>query len=180
MAGWFRKGLSRHHTAVAMIGAKAGDQVIVVGASDPELAAEVALVTGLNGTTMICDPEPESRSRVEAAAGAAGALIEFASASPTSLPVPDESQDVVVLMTASGTVAQADPTDVLTHALRALRPGGRVIVVDGTRPTGFFRSGGAAMRTPADAVLRRLEQAGTKARRQLADVDGVSYYEARK
>ena len=35
MAGWFRKGLSRHHTAIAMIGSKAGDQVLVVGASDP-------------------------------------------------------------------------------------------------------------------------------------------------
>ena len=29
-------------------------------------------------------------------------------------------------------------------------------------------------------MLARLEHAGTKARRQLADVDGVSYYEARK
>ena len=180
MAGWFRKGLSRHHTAVAMIGAKAGDQVIVVGASDPELAGEVALVTGLNGTTMICDPEADARGRVETAAVAVGALIEFAAADPTSLPVAEESQDVVVLMNASTAVAQADLTGVLAHALRVLRPGGRVIVVDGTRPSGFFRSGGGTTRTPPDAVLSRLEQAGTKARRQLADVDGVSYYEARK
>jgi ubiquinone/menaquinone biosynthesis C-methylase UbiE len=163
-----------------MIGAKAGDQVIVVGASDPELAAEVALVTGLNGTTMICDPEPEARGRIDAAAEAAGALVEFAAAEPTSLPVPDESQDVVVLMNVSSAVAQADPIAVLAHALRVLRPGGRVIVVDGTRPSGFFRSGGGTTRSPAGAVLGRLEQAGTKARRQLADVDGVSYYEARK
>jgi ubiquinone/menaquinone biosynthesis C-methylase UbiE len=179
MADWFRKGLSRHHTAVAMIGAKGGDQVLVIGASDPELAAEVALVTGLNGTTMICDPGVHARERVEAAAGAAGALIEFAAASPMSLPVPNESQDVVVLMNASEAVVQADPADVLTHALRTLRSGGRVIVVDGTRASGFFRSAGTT-RAPAEVMLERLERAGTRARRQLADVDGVAYYEARK
>jgi ubiquinone/menaquinone biosynthesis C-methylase UbiE len=180
MAGWFRKGLSRHQTAIAMIGAKAGDQVLVVGASDPELAAEVALVTGLNGTTMICDPDVDARTRTETAAGEAGALVEFAAAGPTSLPVPDASQDVVVLMNSAEAVAQADPTLVLAHALRVLRSGGRVIVVDGVRPSGFFRSGRTMTRGPADAILGRLEQAGTKARRQLADVDGVSYYEARK
>jgi hypothetical protein len=55
-----------------------------------------------------------------------------------------------------------------------------VIVVDGARSSGFFRSGRTTTRVPADAILRRFEQAGTKAQRQLADVDGVSYYEARK
>jgi ubiquinone/menaquinone biosynthesis C-methylase UbiE len=94
--------------------------------------------------------------------------------------VPDASQDVVVLMNSAEAVAQADPTLVLAHALRVLRSGGRVIVVDGVRPSGFFRSGRTMTRGPADAILGRLEQAGTKARRQLADVDGVSYYEARK
>jgi arsenite methyltransferase len=179
MAGWFRKGLSRHHTAIAMIGPKAGDQVLVVGASDPELAAEVALVTGLNGTTTVCDPDASAQARVESAAREAGALVEFALATPTALQTPPESQDIVVVMNASQAVANGDPLVVLAEALRALRPGGRVIVVDGTRTSGLFRSSGPA-RHPADAILAMLEQAGTKARRQLADVDNVSYYEARK
>jgi ubiquinone/menaquinone biosynthesis C-methylase UbiE len=180
MAGWFRKGLSRHHTAIAMIGSKPGDQVLVVGASDPELAAEVALVTGLNGSTTVCDPDASARARVEAAARAAGALVEFATAPPASLPAADESQDVVVLMNTAHAVAHMDPAVVLEHALRVLRPGGRVIVVDGIRTSGFFRSSGGAARLPAETILTRLEQGGTRARRQLAEVDGVSYYEARK
>ena len=180
MAGWFRKGLSRHHTAIAMIGSKSGDQVLVVGASDPELAAEVALVTGLNGTTTVCDPDASARARVETAAREAGALVEFATGTPTSLPAADESQDVVVLMNAADTVADVDPALVLEHALRVLRPGGRLIVVDGARSSGFFRSAGGAARLPTQTILARLEQAGTRARRQLAEVDGVSYYEARK
>jgi ubiquinone/menaquinone biosynthesis C-methylase UbiE len=180
MAGWFRKGLSRHHTAIAMIGSRAGDQVLVIGASDPALAAEVALVTGLNGTTTVTDPDTRARARVETAARDAGALVEFAPGTPTSLPVAEESQDVVVLMSSSDAVATTDATIVLAHALRALRPGGRVIIVDGARPSGFFRSAGGPARIPASAMLTRLEHAGTRARRQLADIDGVSYYEARK
>ena len=180
MAGWFRKGLSRHHTAIAMIGSKAGDKVLVVGAIDPVLAAEVALITGLNGTTTVTDPDARAQERVESAARDAGALVEFAAGTATSLPVADESQDVVVLMHSSDAVATADPAIALTHALRALRPSGRVIVVDGARSSGFLRSNGGTERVPASAMLARLEQAGTRARRQLADVDGVSYYEARK
>jgi ubiquinone/menaquinone biosynthesis C-methylase UbiE len=179
MAGWFRKGLSRHHTAIAMIGPKAGDQVLVVGASDPELAAAVALVTGLNGTTTVCDPDAAAHARVASAARQAGALVEFAAAAPTALEAADASQDIVVVMNAAEAVVRADPPAVLERALRALRPGGRVIVVDGARATGFLKTGRPARR-PADTILSMLEQAGTRARRQLAEVDGVSYYEARK
>jgi ubiquinone/menaquinone biosynthesis C-methylase UbiE len=180
MAAWFRKGLSRHHTAIAMIGPKPGDQVLVVGASDPELAAEVALVTGLNGTTTVCDPDEHERGRVEAASREAGSLVEFATATPTSLPAADGSLDVVVLMNAAPAIAREDPSLVLEQALRTLRAGGRVILVDGARSSGLFRSAAGATRLAPDLILARLEQAGTKARRQLADVDGVSYYEARK
>ena len=180
MAGWFRKGLSRHHTAIAMIGPKPGDRVLIAGASDPALAAEVALVTGLNGTTTVCDPDESARATVDAAAAQAGALVEFTAAPVTAPPAADESQDVVVVMNAAAAVAAADPSLVLTQALRTLRPGGRVIVVDGARSGGFLRSTGGPPRLPAEEILSRLERAGTRARRQLADAEGIAYYEARK
>jgi SAM-dependent methyltransferase len=176
MAAWFRKGLSRHQTAIAMVGPKPGDRIGIVSASDPDLAAEIALVTGLNGTTTVCDPDPDARARVETAAARAGALVEFEHIRDPSLPFADASQDVVVVMP---TLAGAATLDV-REPLRTLRDGGRIIIVDGVRSTGMFRSRAAHPRRPKDDVLRALEQAGTRARRQLADVDGVSYYEARK
>jgi SAM-dependent methyltransferase len=178
MAGWFRKGLSPHHTAIAMVGPKSGDRIVVVGAIDPELAAAIALVTGLNGSTTVCDPDPAARERVEAAAARAGALVEFRDAPGPSIPVESASYDVVVLHAA----APPGETDRLSldEPLRAVRPGGRLIIIDGVRATGLFKSRNAPPRRPKDDVLKALEQAGTRARRQLADVDGVAYYEARK
>ncbi len=176
MAAWFRKGLSRHQTAIAMVGPKPGDRIGIVSAGDPDLAAEIALVTGLNGTTTVCDPDSDARARVEAAAARAGALVEFERTPDASLPFADASQDVVVVMATASGATMLD----LGEPLRALRAGGRIIIVDGVRSSGMFRSRPARPRRPKDDVLRALEQAGTRARRQLADVDGVAYYEARK
>jgi hypothetical protein len=68
----------------------------------------------------------------------------------------------------------------LAEATRVLRPGGRVVVIDGARSTGWLRSRTGATRQPPEAVLALLERAGLKARRQLADADSIAYYEARK
>ena len=93
----FKKGLSPHQTALAMIGAKAGSSVLVIGASDLELAAEVAAVTGLNGRTLLVDPDPAVAAKAEAAGGKAGGLIEFQRAPLAMLPIDAETFDVVVL-----------------------------------------------------------------------------------
>jgi ubiquinone/menaquinone biosynthesis C-methylase UbiE len=177
MAGWFRKGLSPHHTALAMIGARAGDRVVVLGANDAGLAAEVALVTGLNGTTTVCG-EDAARARVEDAAGDAGALVEFEAAPLSALPFENGSRDVAVL--ASGVAAQPpDERDAaVAEAMRVLRPGGRVVLIDRAKAGGLFRS--AAPRRPAADAIAILRRAGAGATRQLADVDGIAYYEGRK
>ena len=177
MARWFRKGLSPHHTAIAMVGPKSGDRIVVVGAIDPDLAAGIALVTGLNGSTTVCDSDPAARERVDAAAARAGALVEFQEAPGPSLPIDDASHDVVVLH-ASATPDTARLN--LGEPLRVLRPGGRIVIIDGVRAAGLFKSRNAPSRRAKDDVLRALDEAGTRGRRQLADVDGVAYYEARK
>lgn len=179
MAGWFRRGLSPHHTALAMIGAKPGDRVVMIGAANPGLAAEVALVTGLNGSMTVCDPAATARASVDAAARTAGALIEFEAAPLTALPAADGSYDVAVLIGAAPP-AGADPSAVFLEAMRVLRPGGRVIVIEGTETGGFLRSKPSVPRRPAHEILALLDDIGTRARRELADVDGVAYYEGRK
>lgn len=177
MAAWFRKGLSPHQTSIAMVGPKPGDRIAIVGAVDPDLAAEIALVTGLNGTTTVCDPNPAARDDVDAAARRAGALVEFAATPFTSLPFEPGSHDVVVVMAAA---LAGQPELPLDEPARIARAGGRIVVVDGLRSAGLFRSRQTPPRRPKDEVLTALERAGTRARRELADVNHITYYEARK
>ena len=79
-------GLSPYQTAVAMVGARAGDRVLVIGSDDADLAAHVALVTGLSGDVRLADQTPGAAARVETAVRRVGALVEFAEAPPAKLP----------------------------------------------------------------------------------------------
>ena len=177
MLKWFRQGLSPFQTALAMVGAKSGDQVVVVGAGDPELAAQLALVTGLNGQTTVIGRE-EARPRVEAAAGHAGALIEFATAPPSALPVPPGTVDVLVLTGGLGSLVPEERLRALAEAMRVLRPGGRTVVIEGiaARPSSTHEPAGI----DPEAVLALLTSAGGRAVRALATVSGHTYYEPRK
>lgn len=180
MAAWFRKGLSPHHTALAMIGAKSGDRVAIVGAAEPDLAAELALVTGLNGQTAVVDEHPDAQARVDAAAGKAGALVDFIHSGYSSLPFAEHALDIVVVLR-FGAVQATTRAQLLAEALRALRASGRVIVADGARRTGLFSAAQqTGPRLDQASVLDALTGAGARAQRLLADVDGVAYYEARK
>jgi len=178
MLKWFRKGLPPHHTAMAMVGVKSGNQVIVVGAADADLAARIAVVTGLNGQTLVVD-RAEARERVEAAARREGALVEFAEAPPTSLPVEAASTDVLVLAVGLASLTADERARTVTEAMRVLRPGGRTIVIEGGKAArGATTPAGGPI--DADAILRLLAGVGGKAVRTLATVDGLTYYEARK
>ena len=118
---------------------------------------------------------PSRFARVEAAAQRAGALVEFAAATPASLPVEAESVDVVVLAMGMGSLSEADRSRAVDESMRVLRPGGRTIVVEGGKArTGSFAS------LSGDTIMGLLTAVGAKAVRMLATVDGITYYEARK
>jgi ubiquinone/menaquinone biosynthesis C-methylase UbiE len=177
MLKWFKKGLSPYQAAMAMVGVKPGNQVVVVGAADADLPAQLAVVTGLNGQTLVVD-QAQARPRVDAAARNAGALVEFADAPPTSLPVEPESIDVVVLAMGLASLGEEDRSRTVGEAMRVLRPGGRTIVVEGGKiARGASPSAGTLSE---DAILGLLAGVGAKAVRRLATVDGITYYESRK
>lgn len=177
MLNWFRKGLSPYQTALAMVGAKPGDQVVILGADDVDLSAQIALVTGLNGQTMVIDRD-ETRARVEAAAGRAGALVEFSAARPTALPVTAGSVDVVVITMGLASLPPSERTVAMAETMRVLRPGGRTVVIEGVATKGSAGAGRPDL--PADDVLALLTEAGGKAVRTLTTAGGRTYYEARK
>ncbi len=176
----FRKGLSPRQTALAMIGAKAGSQVLVLGADDPALAGEIALVTGLNGRTLVVDPDAAAEKRVEAAAGEAGALIEFTRAPRTMLPLDTDTFDVVVIP-GLATLSAEERVLTVAEGLRVTRPGGRIVIVAREKRPGLF--GALSAKTPVlapETAQELLSSAGARAVRRLAAQDGIAYYEGRK
>jgi len=177
---WFKRGSSPHQTGLAMIGARPGDAVLVLGSRNAGLAAAVGAVTGLNGRTTIVDPDPAAQARVDAAARTEGALVDVERAPVTSVPVADNTFDVTVVDVRLAAQSEADRRSTIAEAFRTVRPGGRVIVIEGAPRPGLF---GARDTTPAlgeAAVESLLKAAGGRAVRLLANVDGVAYFETRR
>jgi SAM-dependent methyltransferase len=181
MLKWFRRSESKHQTALAMIGPKPGDRVLVGGQPAPALVAELARATGLNGqTTAAC--AAEARHAVESAAATAGALVEVRDLAPHSrspLPPGMTDMDIVVLVVDFGSVNLEARLQAVGDAMSALRPGGRFILLDGHRGRRLFGSGGPPA-MPADVVVPMLVSVGAIAARALGVADDVTFYEARK
>lgn len=166
-----------------MVAARAADTVAVLGAPGPAeaaLAAEIAAVTGLNGRTVVIDVGSEARARVETAAAKAGTLVEFEWAPVTMLPLDAATFDVVVINRQLAGLDGRNRVACCEEALRIIKPTGRVVVIEGVPRPGLF--GLLPSRLPGlppEDVQAALTRAGARAVRQLADVDGVAYFEAK-
>ena len=163
---------------LAMVGAKPGNRVLVIGTRFPGLAAQLARATGLNGQTVVLGAEAD-RTAVEAAAASAGALIEFRPREESAIAPGPEPFDVAVATYPLAGLSDTEQARLIGDAFAAIRPGGRVIVVDGGSSPGLI------WRVPARAidapkVLKLLTAGGGLAVRALGSVDNITYYEARK
>lgn len=179
---WLKKGLPPHQTALAMVGVKAGQTALVMGAAEPGVAAEVAKVTGLSGRTVVAAEGHESRRRIDSAAAEVGTLVEFEDAALASLPFETGLFDVVAIAIDWLRAHEADRIRCTTEAFRVLRPGGRVIVLIRAERPGLL----GRMRTAtvpagiADEACAYLTTAGCRAVRLLAESAGVAYVEGVK
>ncbi len=174
-------GESPHHAAVSMIGARPGDTVLFCGASRPELAGGVGAISGLNGQTTVVDRRAGAGARVAAAAAAAGALVDFEDAPLTLLPFDTGHWDAAVIVDGLRAL-EGQTAQVLAEAVRVVRPGGRIILLDRVnRPGlfGLFRNADVSAE-PAEQVVAMLGAAGLRAARLLAEVEGARYFEAVK
>jgi len=161
-----------------MVGARPGDRVLMIGADDADLAAHVALVTGLSGDVRLADHTPGAAARVEAAVRRVGALVEFAEGSPAKLPFDAGTFDAVVFNRRLSTIPEAERTAAAAEALRVARPGGRIVVIEAGPAEGFlarFKHARAVL--PAAEIQTILSAAGCKATRLLADAGGAVYVE---
>lgn len=175
MLKWLRPAAAPHQTALVMLGLKAGDRLVIAGTPDASLVADLAGITGLNGRTLAVAPSPSARAALQAAADAAGTLVDIVDAAGPAIPVEDASHDVVVLAAATRVDAAA-----LAEGFRALRAGGRLLVIEGVRRTGLFVKGTDTPPAHADEAVRDMLAAGGRAARRLGTAEGVTYYEARR
>ena len=174
----FRPFPNLRKTAVAMIDPRPGDAVLFVGAADPALAGECGAVAGLNGRTVVVDANASMAGRVEAAAVNAGALVEFTAAPPPTLPFATGTFSVVVVPDlASWPDDQRQPR--FTEVFRVAQPGARIVMLV-ARKRGVLWASTSPQGPTRDQVLHLFTRAGAVAARELANTDGVAYYEGRK
>lgn len=178
MFGWLKRRRLVPAGFLAMIGPRASDDVLFLGAKNPALAAEAGTVTRLNGRTVVVGRGAEAVTRTERAATHAGAILEFVDAPFTALPFDAGTFHIVVATETDWTAA--NQTAWLMEAARVLLPGGRIILVEGPPTSGAFRPPAANKPPDGEAVQTLLTATGFVAARRLAQADGMTYYEGRK
>ena len=178
----FKPGPSPHQTMIAMVGVKPGGVAVVLGAGDGGLAAALADITGLNGRTLVVDPDGAAEARVAAAAARVGRLVDFARAGWTALPMDNGEADVSVVHCQLGSIGEGLDR-IFSEAVRVIRPGGRVVVIEGQPTKGMFArwtSGAGPEPLAADHIVRLVEGTGLRAVRILGEENGVTFVEGVK
>ncbi len=181
----FDRGRSqRYALALAMTGVRMGERLLMV-VDDGPLAVQLAAKVGLTGRSVVVVGSEAAATRIAAAAIQAGVLLEdIRVAALPALPVDDGAFDAAVVDAGPTFLTALDGpgrSDLVRSLARALRPGGRLIIVEGrprspfkpiqARPPGLdaFRAAGGAT-----AVL---DGAGFHPVRLLADRDGQRFTE---
>ena len=146
-----------------MVGTRLGDRLLVVGGGDGALVAALGRPTGLTGRICAVEPDAARADRVRESATAAGVLLEVESSPLSALPFEADAFDVVVVP------ATSDLALAVTDARRILRTGGRCVAVVASSGAGHPPS-----------PIERLQQAGFRVARLIAERLGLSFYEAIK
>ena len=167
--GWFRKSTPRDALPVTMAGVKLGDRFLSIGVRDPALIAALATKAGLTGHAAAIDADRARADAGAAAIHADGALVDVTHAPWNALPFADASFDVVLIRDVWSTLAGSTPVECAMEALRVLRGGGRVLVVERAKHA-----------RDANAITASLTNAGFAAVRVLAEADRAIFVEAVK
>jgi len=182
---FFRRSGGTHALAIAMTGVKLGDRLLQVGCTDASLIAAISAKVGLSGRACALVSTDPDEARARSGAERAGILLEIEKAPLNNFPYPDRSFDLVVVDSQHGLIANARPDErvaTLQQARRTLVPRGRIVLIErapraglgalfhgGAPPDPHYQSSGGA--------VAALKAEGFKAVRQLAERDGLSFFE---
>jgi SAM-dependent methyltransferase len=163
---------------VSMTGVRMGERFLQIGCHDRSLLSGLAAKVGLSGAAAVATTDPASARRAGAVGARVGALIDVRPIEGRALPFDNDQFDMVVIDDTDGSFAvieQDARVAYLRDALRLVRTGGRIEVVEGLGGGGLFR--GAVTRPPGYDMLRDLAGAGFKPSRLLAEKDGFRFLE---
>jgi SAM-dependent methyltransferase len=161
---------------LAMTAVRMGDRLLVIGCTRPKLVAQLASKPGLTGRACAVDESAEYSAKAAETAQREGALLEVETAPVTSLPYETGTFDVVVINHLLFRLPEDRRAACLAEAARALRGGGRCVVMQGGRQTGL---GALFWRPvmPAADVEQLMSAAGFRAVHTLAERQGMAFVE---
>ena len=168
---------------LGMTGVKMGDRVVQIGCAHGGWMAAIASKVGLSGQATAIVPDTPTAARARKAASAAGVLVDVEVSSPTRLPVGDGAFDLAVVDDTGGlvgTMRAEDRVAALRETFRALRPGGRTIVIGAAPRGGFGALFTRAQSGPGFDAQPALQAEGFKSVRKLAERDGLIFTEGIK
>jgi len=183
----FLKRQNPHLLLEAMTGVRMGDRLLYIGCANGARLGAVAAKVGLSGRAVAIVPDAAAEARARAGAENAGVLVDVHVAPTTKLPVDSGDFDVVVVDDTGGlfgTMRAEHRVASVRELYRALRAGGRVVVV-GAAPRGGFgavftrAAAGPPFVSSGDAV-KSLQADGFPTARLLAERDGLAFAEGIK
>lgn len=159
--------------AVAMVGVKLGERLLVVGLGDARLLALLGAKTGLTGRAVGVDVDRGAVAAAATAADREGVLVETEVAPFAQLPFGEHAFDVAVVR-ARGQLADAAAfAAALGEIHRVLRAGGRIVVISDAR--GSNRGATAGRET-----LAQLDASGYRVAHLLAEREKLVFVGAVK
>lgn len=164
---------------VVMSGVRMGERALQIGVDESDLVGAIAAKVGLSGHAAVVVTDERRADTVREATARAGALVDVQVAPLDALPFADEAFDVVVLHAAGLRPDQAGNqcVNILRDALRVLRGGGRLVIIEGS---GGFMTRLRPARIDTASTLGALDAAGFLATRLLAEREGYAFLEGLK
>ena len=141
-----------------------GESVLDVGCGTGSLAVAAKRQVGPAGTVFGVDASADMLARAESKARRTGLDVIFKKAPAQELPLPDASADAVTTTMMLHHLPRPARTQFLREVRRVLKPSGRLLMVDFTRPEGepslshFHRHGAISF----DAMIELCWDAGLK------------------
>src|SRR5262249_47370484 len=136
----FLKRDSPHALTVGMTGVKLGDRLLHVGCAHGARMAAIAAKVGLSGQVVVIAPDAASAQEAQQSAANAGGLVDGEVAPPTQLPVEAATFDLAVVDDTGGLLGgsgHGDRAAAIRELLRALRSGGRAMIIGTAPPSGL-------------------------------------------